>query len=95
MIEAFIENPILLLFVVVGLGYWIGSIRIRSNSIGVAAVLFVGLAFGALSPNLVVPEVLILLGLSIFVYTIGLQSGPGFFANLKKNGVRDVLFIIA
>ncbi len=94
MIDAFTENPVLLLFIVVGLGYWIGSIRVRGNALGVAAVLFTGLAFGALSPDLVLPEVLMLLGLSIFVYTIGLQSGPGFFTNLKKNGVRDVLFII-
>jgi putative transport protein len=47
----------------------------------VAAVLFVGLAFGALSPDLALPPIIVDLGLIIFVYTIGLASGAGFFAS--------------
>ena len=94
MIEAFIENPILLLFVVAGIGYGVGSIRIRSSNLGVAAVLFVGLAFGSLNPNLYIPEIIIFLGLAIFVYTIGLSSGPSFFATFKQRGSRDIIFVI-
>lgn len=94
MIEAFIENPILLLFIVASLGYGIGSIRIKGSNLGVAAVLFVGLAFGGLSPDLHIPEVIIFLGLAIFVYTIGLSSGPSFFATFKQRGSRDILFVI-
>ena len=94
MIESFKANEVLLLFIVAGLGYWIGSIRIRGTGLGVAAVLFVGLAFGALDPALRIPEIVIFLGLTIFVYTIGLQSGPGFFQNVKLNGLRDVIFIL-
>ncbi|GJM35971.1 MAG: putative transporter [Saprospiraceae bacterium] len=94
MIDAFIENPILLLFVVVGIGYWVGSIRIKGNNLGVAAVLFIGLFFGGLSPELHIPEVIIFLGLSIFVYTIGLSSGPSFFFIFRQRGSKDILFII-
>ncbi len=94
MIDAFIENPILLLFIVVGIGYWVGSIRIRGNNLGVAAVLFVGLFFGGLSPDLHIPETIIFLGLSIFVYTIGLTSGPSFFSIFRQRGSRDILFVI-
>ncbi len=94
MIEAFKENHVLLLFVVAGLGYWIGSIRVKGTGLGVAAVLFLGLGFGALDPALRIPEIVVFLGLTIFVYTIGLQSGPGFFQNVQKNGIRDVLFIL-
>jgi putative transport protein len=94
MIEAFIENPILLLFIVAGIGYGVGSIRIRSSNLGVAAVLFVGLAFGSLNPNLYIPEIIIFLGLAIFVYTIGLSSGPSFFATFRQRGSRDIIFVI-
>jgi putative transport protein len=95
MIQSFIDNPILLLFVVVGIGYWIGRFKLRGSRLGVAAVLFVGLGFGALDPALKIPEVIIFLGLSIFVFTIGLQSGPEFFSNFKKRGFRDLFFVIA
>jgi putative transport protein len=94
MIEAFIENPILLLFIVAALGYGIGSIKIRGSNLGVAAVLFVGLGFGGLSPELYVPEIIIFLGLAIFVYTIGLSSGPSFFATFRQRGSRDIIFVI-
>ncbi len=93
-IDTFIGNPILLLFVVAALGYWLGNIRFKGGGLGVAAVLFVGLAFGALDPGLQIPETIIFLGLSIFVYTIGLQSGPGFVRNIRQHGLRDVLFVI-
>src|SRR5512142_2928348 len=48
-----------LLFTVVGLGYFLGNIRVRGFSLGIAAVLFVGLVFGALDPvAFVLPEVI-------------------------------------
>lgn len=50
---------------------------------GVAAVLFVGLAFGALDADLTIPPIILKLGLVLFVYTIGLANGPGFLANLS------------
>lgn len=70
MIEALIEDPLLLLFAVCAIGYPLGRMRFGGNSIGVAAVLFVGLAFGALDPRLKVPEIVHLLGLVLFVYTV-------------------------
>ena len=47
-IETLISNPLLLLFLVAAIGYPLGLLRIGGSSLGVAAVLFVGLAFGAL-----------------------------------------------
>lgn len=93
MVEAFIENPILLLFIVVGIGYGVGSIKFRGSSLGVAAILFVGLLFGSLSPNLQIPSIITFIGLSIFVYAIGLGSGPVFFSLFRQRGSRDLIFI--
>lgn len=81
-------NHLLLLFMVIGLGYLIGSIRIFGFSLGVAAVLFVGMAFGAIDPRLQLPEYIYIIGLVLFVYAIGLQAGPGFFASFRSHGLR-------
>ncbi len=83
------ENKLLLLFLVAAVGYLVGRIKVGSFSLGVAAVLFVGLGFGALDRELALPELVYQFGLVLFVYTIGLSSGPGFFASLRKRGVRD------
>jgi putative transport protein len=93
MLDILEANPLLLLFLVVAIGYWIGRIPIRGSSVGVAAVLFVGLAFGALDSDLTIPPVVLELGLVLFVYTIGLANGPGFFSRFQSDGLREVLFI--
>lgn len=95
MIEIFSEYPLLLLFVVASLGYLLGTIKIKGSSLGVAAVLFTGLAFGAIDPRLQIPEIIFLLGLTLFVYSIGLSSGSAFFSSYQKNGIRDFLFILS
>jgi len=78
-----------LLFVVIGLGYFLGNIRIRGFSLGISAVLFVGLIFGAIDPAaFVVPEVIYVLGLILFVYTIGLSSGPIFFNLFRRQWLK-------
>lgn len=84
----------LLLFVVSAIGYAVGKIPIRGAKLGSAAVLFVGLGFGALDPDLSVPQIIIVLGLSMFVYTIGISSGAGFFHTFKKHGLTNSLFIL-
>ncbi len=67
----------------------VGRVRVRGVAPGVAAVLFVGLAASAWDPALRLPEIVPQLGLSLFVYTIGLSSGPGFFASFRTRGMRD------
>ncbi len=94
MLKILINNPLLLLFVVAAIGYPLGRIRIRGSSLGVAAVLFVGLAIGSIHPDLKLPEIVYMLGLATFVYTIGLASGPAFVASLRREGMRDSLLVI-
>jgi len=95
MIDALANNAILLRFTVASLGYLLGTIKLKGSSLGVAAVLFTGLAFGAIDDRLKVPEIVFILGLVIFVYSIGLSSGPAFFKSYKKNGIRDFIFIMS
>ncbi len=93
MIDILAENSLLLLFTVSAIGYLIGRIKIGGVSLGISAVLFVGLAFGAIDQRLRLPDIIYLLGLVIFVYTIGLSSGPGFVSSFRRRGLRNNLFI--
>ncbi len=88
------SSPILTLFVVIGLGYIFGQASFKGFRVGLAGVLFVGIAVGALDKNIRIPEIVPTLGLIIFVYTIGIQSGPAFFASFKKQGARDNLLAL-
>lgn len=87
------ENPLLLLFTVVALGYPLGRVKVLGVHLGVAAVLFTGLAMGALHPDLKLPELVYQLGLVLFVYTIGLSNGPGFRASFGAKGLRANLLV--
>ena len=75
------------LVAVVGLGF--ASIKIRGIGLGVTGVLFAGLIFGHFGFHLEhhTMEFLREFGLILFVFTIGLQIGPGFFASLRDQGL--------
>ncbi len=88
------ENQLLLLFVIIGLGYLVGNIRIAGFQLGVVAVLFAGILLGALDPRLGLPEYIYIIGLVLFVYAIGLQSGPGFFGSFRRRGLRINILVV-
>jgi putative transport protein len=88
-----VENPLLLLFVVVAIGYPLGRLKVRGTSLGVASVLFAGLVVGAIDQDLKLPEILYQFGLVIFVYTIGLSHGRAFFASFRRQGGRHTLLV--
>ena len=93
-VHLLVENQILLLFLVAGLGYFIGRISIGGFSLGIASVLFIGLAIGSLDPKLQLPEFCHLFGLVLFVYTVGLTAGPSFLSSLRQDGLRENLFAV-
>jgi len=88
-------RPLFVLFVVAALGCLLGRLRVRGFSLGVAAVLFAGLFVGWWIPGIQLPDFVAQLGLVLFVYTLGLASGPAFFASLRLRGVRDNLLALA
>ena len=75
---------------IITLGMLIGKIQIKGVSLGVTFVLFVGILAGHLGCN-IDPAVLDFLknfGLILFIFTIGLQVGPGFFSSFKTSGLK-------
>jgi len=91
-VSTLLSNPLLLLFIVVAVGYPLGRIKVFGCSLGLASVLFSGLAFGSLHPEMKLPGIMYIFGLVLFVYSIGLSSGTSFFSALKRDGMRDNLF---
>ena len=82
-------HAVVVLGLVASLGLAVGRIPIFGVRLGVAGVLFVGLVFGhyRIGIDHTILEFARDFGLILFVYTIGLQIGPGFGASLKKQGL--------
>lgn len=82
-------QPLLALFLTIALGYLLGAINVRGFSLGAGAVLFVGLAVGAIVPNLAVPALIGNLGLLLFLYGVGIAYGAQFFRGLtSRDGAK-------
>lgn len=84
-----IAQVILLYSFVIATGILLGKIKVWGISLGVTFVLFVGIAVGHFGFS-VNPEVLHFVrefGLILFIFSIGLQVGPAFFASFKKGGM--------
>src|SRR5215813_9226248 len=79
-------EPILTAFLAIGLGYLVGQISIGSFSLGVGAVLFVGLAMGAFAPKAQITGPIGLTGLIMFLYGIGILYGRQFFEGMVGVG---------
>ncbi len=81
---------IILLSFVIAAGIFIGKIKIAGVSLGVTFVLFVGILMGHFRYE-IDPGILKFVrefGLILFIFSIGLQVGPGFFSSFKKGGLR-------
>ena len=75
-------QPILAVFLAIGVGYLVGQINIGGFSLGVGAVLFAGLAIGAFAPKLQIVGPIGPIGLTMFLYGIGILYGGQFFEGL-------------
>lgn len=88
---------LIILSLTICLGLLFGKMKIKGFSLGITNVLFVGIAISAL--GIVVDHKLIGLmkdlGLVLFIFTVGLQVGPSFFASFRKGGLQLNLLAVA
>ncbi len=84
-----VASAILLLSLSALVGVLIGKIEFKKIRLGIAGVLFAGLAFShfGASPNAEVLTFIREFGLILFVYAIGLEVGPRFFSSFKSEGL--------
>ncbi|MCS3603869.1 putative transport protein [Buttiauxella sp. BIGb0471] len=89
-----------MLALVAVVGLWIGNIKIRGVGFGIGGVLFGGIIVGhfinqaGVNLNGDMLHFIQEFGLILFVYTIGIQVGPGFFSSLRVSGLRLNLFAL-
>jgi putative transport protein len=86
--DAPVAHDLLIFSIIVLAGIGLGNIRVAGIKLGVAGVLFAGLAashFG-LRPEAETAHFLKDFGLVLFVFALGMQMGPGFFASLRRQG---------
>ena len=87
--DVLFAEPMVVLFLILALGSWLGMLSFKKVSLGTAGVLFVALVFGHY--GLSVPKVVMDLGLLLFVYPVGLQAGMRFFRTFRRQGLQFIV----
>lgn len=96
MITELLQSSYFALFLIVALGFMLGRIKVGGVSLDVSAVIFIALLFGHF--GVFIPKELGNFGLVLFIFTIGIQAGPGFFDSFRSKGktlIIITMFIIA
>ena len=88
----FIQSDYFALFLIICIGFIIGNIKFKGISLDISAIIFVALVFGHWGVTL--PDILGKIGLVLFIYTIGIQAGPGFFDSFKEQGRNLVILAV-
>jgi putative transport protein len=86
-----LSSEYFILFLIITVGILIGKVKIFGITLDSSAVIFVALFFGHFGFS--VPDIFQQIGLIFFIYSIGIQAGPGFFESFQKKGFQ--LIIIA
>ncbi|MBQ6683455.1 MAG: hypothetical protein IJM74_05075 [Bacteroidales bacterium] len=88
---------LIILSLTICLGLMLGKVKIKGFSLGITLVLFVGIALSSM--GIVIDYKLVGLmkdlGLVLFIFTVGLQVGPSFFASFRKGGLKLNLLAVA
>lgn len=87
------NNPVIPIFLTIGLGFWIGHLKYKSFSLGpVAATLIIGVIIGQIGIE-ISPTVRVVFFM-LFLFSIGYSVGPQFFRSLKGHGLKQVGFAL-
>lgn len=92
-VETLRHTPALAVFLTIGLGFWLGKLKIKGIALGtVTSVLIIGVLIGQLDINVGGP--LKSVSFLLFLFCIGYSVGPQFFRSMKGEGLREVLFAV-
>ena len=85
-----VAQSVIILSIVITIGLILSKIKVAGISFGVTWILFAGIAFSHFGLNINAETLHFVkeFGLILFVYSVGLQVGPSFFASLKRGGLK-------
>lgn len=87
------NNGMLLLFLVIGLGYLLGNLKIGQIAVGpTIGVLLAALVFGHYQFEM--PAGVGTFGFALFIFSVGLQAGPSFFSALREDGPKYIALAV-
>ena len=92
MLETLLQSSYFALFLIIALGFILGRIQIKGLSLDVSAVIFIALLFGHF--GVIIPKELGNFGLVLFIFTIGIQAGPGFFDSFRSKGKTLIILTL-
>lgn len=92
MLTDLLQTSYFAIFLIVALGFMLGRIKVMGLSLDVSAVIFIALAFGHWGVS--IPKELGTFGLVLFIFTIGIQTGPGFFHSFRSKGKTLILITL-
>ena len=88
----FLKEGYIALFLIITLGIILGKVKIFGFSLDISGVLFVSLILGHFGFD--IPKDFLQVGVLLFVFTIGMQAGSGFFEAFKKQGRKLILIAL-
>ena len=92
-VELLQNNSMLMLFLVIGLGYLIGNLKLGANALGpTVGVLLTALVFGHYGME-ILPEVGAF-GFALFIFSVGLDAGPGFFSAFREDALKYIMLAL-
>ena len=92
MLAELLKSSYFALFLIVALGFMLGRIKVKGVSLDVSAVIFIALLFGHY--GVIIPKELGNFGLVLFIFTIGIQAGPGFFDSFRSKGKTLIIITL-
>ena len=92
MLIELLQSSYFSIFLIVALGFMLGRVKIMGLSLDVSAVIFIALAFGHWGVS--IPKELGTFGMVLFIFTIGIQAGPGFFHSFRSKGKTLILITL-
>lgn len=85
--------PALALFLSLAIGYWVGNLKIAGFRVGgVSGSLLAGIAISMIGIH--IPSEMKDMFFTLFIYSVGFQSGPFFFASLGRRALREILLAL-
>lgn len=87
------HNPVIPIFLTIGIGFWLGRLKYKSFTLGsVASTLLVGVLIGQI--GIEIPGIVKNIFFMLFLFSIGYSVGPQFFRAFKGQGLKQLAFAV-